>query len=349
MKVYIGFFLLWLASFGGECFGQSKDSLLFQQYLNDKHLFEEYEAEHRHFFQAKHVELSYLSWGKPGKDVFVWLPGSLLSAYDFQPFADFLTQAGYFVISVDHYGHGFTPIPGTDADFSDFAADLSALLKSLHVEKAVIGGFSRGGYLATSFYQEFPDQVKALVLEDGGSVGFRIPFLKMNPEQLKLFLQEVEPAENIKALYLGTYDSEFQVYANLYDRISAGSQFQNFGFIRSKGDKWISYQGLDTYMSTQNESNYRKLLFQTDSISRYARAIALLNPEEVFANLKVPMLILDAVATPDLFDVQSENKRLAQSFPDLITYHAFSCSNHNIHQACPEEFTKVLMQFIQTI
>src|SRR5690606_3201406 len=166
-------------------------------------------------------KLSYLSWGEPSKDVFVWLPGSLLSAYDFEPFADLLTQAGYFVISVDHYGHGFTPIPQRDVDFSDFALDLSELLKSLHIEKAIVGGLSRGGYLATNFYKEFPDQVKALVLEDGGTVSFRIPFFKMTAEDLQQRLQEVEPADDIKELFLGVYDSEFQVYANLYDKESA--------------------------------------------------------------------------------------------------------------------------------
>lgn len=349
MRVIIGFSLATLMLFCMVCVGQSKDSVLFQQYLDDKQIFDEFETEHRNFFQAKHVKLSYLSWGDPSKDVFVWLPGSLLSAYDFQPFADFLTQAGYYVISVDHYGHGFTPIPRADADFSDFSLDLSALLKHLNIEKAIIGGFSRGGYLATAFYKEFPSQVKALVLEKGGSVGFRVPFLKMTDEQLAVFLQDVEPADNIKKLYLGVYESEFQVYANLYDKESAGSQFQNFGFIRRKGDKWICYRGLDEYMHTQNGINYRQLIFQTDSVSRYARSISLLNPEKVYANLNVPMLILEAVGSPDLFDVQSENQRFAQGYPDFVTYRAFSCSNHNIHQACPQEFVTTLTQFLLTI
>jgi len=349
MKVFVGFFLVTLMLFCVVCVGQSKDSVLFQQYVADKQIFDDFEAEHRHFFQSKHVKLSYLSWGDPSKDAFVWLPGSLLSAYDFQPFADYLTQAGYFVISVDHYGHGLTPIPKSDADFSDFALDLSDLLKHLNIEKAIVGGFSRGGYLATAFYKEFPSQVKALILEDGGSVGFSIPFNKMTDEQLTTFLQDVEPGADIKKLYLGEYDSEFQVYANLYDKESAGSQFQNFGFIRRKGDKWISYHGLDDYMHTQNGINYRQLIFQTDSVSRYARSISVLSPEKVYANLNVPLLILEAVGSPDLFDMQLENQSFAQRYPDLVTYRAFSCSNHNIHQGCPQEFVATLTQFLLTI
>jgi pimeloyl-ACP methyl ester carboxylesterase len=45
-----------------------------------------------------------------------------------------------------------------------YAADLRALLDSLNVKQAVIGGLSMGGYVALAFIAQYPDRVKGLIL-----------------------------------------------------------------------------------------------------------------------------------------------------------------------------------------
>ena len=326
--------------------GQSADSILYKQYQIDKQLFRDFEAQHRGFVNAANTKLSYLSWGDSKNKAFVWLPGSLLSAYDFEPFAASLVKDGYFVISVDHYGHGLASIPEEDLNFSDFAEDLSVLLDTMEIGKAVIAGFSRGGYLATEFYKCYPERVSAVILEDGGSVAFNSAFLKMPPAQLASFLQSVSLPENIHKRYFDIYDSEFEVYRNFYDKEIGGSQFQNLGFIRSFNGKWIGYHGLNEYMYVQDSCHYSRLLFQPETVSKYAASIVLQQPKEIYQRLDVPMLILDAVGTPDLFENAIENKQLAALFPHLITYRAFDCADHNIHYICPEEFLETVKNFL---
>ena len=45
-----------------------------------------------------------------------------------------------------------------------YADDLRALLDSINVKQAVIGGLSMGGYIALAFIAQYPDRVKGLIL-----------------------------------------------------------------------------------------------------------------------------------------------------------------------------------------
>ena len=51
-------------------------------------------------------------------------------------------------------------------------SDMAAILDVLHVERAVIGGLSLGGYLSLAFNVAYPERVSALMLFDTGP-GYR--------------------------------------------------------------------------------------------------------------------------------------------------------------------------------
>jgi pimeloyl-ACP methyl ester carboxylesterase len=61
-------------------------------------------------------------------------------------------------------GHGDADRPATGYRFEDFAADLTAFLDILGIERAVIGGHSMGSYVAQRFAMEHPERVLGLVL-----------------------------------------------------------------------------------------------------------------------------------------------------------------------------------------
>ena len=150
----------------GSCKAQVKNDQQIAQFERDRTTFQLFEEKHRNKIKTRHLELTYLYWGKKNNKTFIWLPGSFLSAYDFEPFAKTLADAGYYVLSIDHYGHGLTQIPNVDLSFADFANDLYDLMNELGLESAVIGGFSRGAYMATAFYERHPTKVQKLVLEE---------------------------------------------------------------------------------------------------------------------------------------------------------------------------------------
>ena len=80
----------------------------------------------------------------------------------------------YRLITWDMRGHGQTESLPDPAQYSLAltVADIRALLGSLGVSRAVVGGLSLGGYVSLAFYLAHPEMVEALVICDSGP-GFR--------------------------------------------------------------------------------------------------------------------------------------------------------------------------------
>jgi pimeloyl-ACP methyl ester carboxylesterase len=80
----------------------------------------------------------------------------------------------YRLITWDMRGHGQTESPSNPAHYSTntTVADMRALLTSLGVSRAVVGGLSLGGYMSLAFYLGHPEMVDALIICDSGP-GYR--------------------------------------------------------------------------------------------------------------------------------------------------------------------------------
>ena len=80
----------------------------------------------------------------------------------------------YRLITWDMRGHGLTESPDDPAQYSTerTVADIRALLGSLGVSRAVVGGLSLGGYMSLAFYFAHPEMVDALIICDSGP-GYR--------------------------------------------------------------------------------------------------------------------------------------------------------------------------------
>lgn len=82
----------------------------------------------------------------------------------------------YRLITFDMRGHGQTDSPDDPSAYGEaqIVADLDALLTTLGVEQAVIGGLSLGGYMSLAYNLAHPERVKALILCDTGP-GYKNP------------------------------------------------------------------------------------------------------------------------------------------------------------------------------
>jgi pimeloyl-ACP methyl ester carboxylesterase len=97
----------------------------------------------------------------------VLLPGYMQSAADYR-------QAGYVdrlaatrrVLAVDPLGHGLSEKPHDAGPYRSpgVAADVIAVLDAAGIERAVLWGYSRGGWLACMTAIEFPQRLAALIL-----------------------------------------------------------------------------------------------------------------------------------------------------------------------------------------
>lgn len=90
--------------------------------------FTQFEKKHGGFIQTKNVKMHYLEWGNPRHTPFIWIHGSFTNAYEFADLAKELVQKGYYVIAIDYYGHGQTPIPAQDVSLYHVADDINTLM-----------------------------------------------------------------------------------------------------------------------------------------------------------------------------------------------------------------------------
>jgi pimeloyl-ACP methyl ester carboxylesterase len=74
----------------------------------------------------------------------------------------------------DMRGHGESDSPSDPTRYSEAetVADMAAILDAAHVDRAVIGGLSLGGYMSLAFHRAHPEHVRALLIIDTGP-GFK--------------------------------------------------------------------------------------------------------------------------------------------------------------------------------
>jgi pimeloyl-ACP methyl ester carboxylesterase len=74
------------------------------------------------------------------------------------------TLTGWQRIAPDLRGLGLSEVPESGYSMASYADDLIALLDQAHVGRAVVCGFSMGGYIAFELLRRYPGRVQALVL-----------------------------------------------------------------------------------------------------------------------------------------------------------------------------------------
>ncbi len=324
----------------------NEDSLLF---IKTKAEFVKYEQVHGHYIQTNNVKMHYLSWGKPTGKPLVWVHGTYSNSYEFFGFADSLVKQGYYVIAIDYYGHGFTPIPYKEVSLYSVADDIKFLLDKLKIKKAIFGGWSRGGCVATAFYDEYPDYVLGLILEDGGSVAAATTDNKLSIDSFT-----VKSKKNIDELkkYLGQeFESEFDAvkgtcgFKNIGDIFWALSAFKiNLAgkyVISPQVAELIGMSGLDEYLTVFYRPFVSNKLFGSSYIT--------LSPQIIYRNLNVPMLILDPISENDEYKVEEENAKLQKSHPNFVVHRIYKNTSHSLKSERPDEFLKDIILFLSKV
>jgi pimeloyl-ACP methyl ester carboxylesterase len=96
----------------------------------------------------------------------VLIHGFPLSARMWEPQLE-LAEQGWRIIAPQLRGFDGTPSPSSVAtSVDDYAGDIIDLLDGLHVDHAVIGGLSMGGYITFALFRLAPRYFRAMVLAD---------------------------------------------------------------------------------------------------------------------------------------------------------------------------------------
>lgn len=290
--------------------------------------------------------MHYLTWGNASGTPLIWAHGSFTNAYELLHIADSLVKAGYTVIAIDYYGHGQTPLPHHEVSLHHVADDIAELMNQRKIKKAVVGGWSRGGAVATAFYDAYPDRVLGLVLEDGGSVAMNTYYHLLGADALAKRVNEIYDQEGIDT----TYSSEFEAYKAMYDTSLHASQFDNLAWVqKTEEGRWGIGHGLFKLFNMQTREQFLDNIQKPTAVPLFAESMAVLEPKIVYRNLHVPMLILDPIGKDDIQPFERQNAALQKRHPQLIIHTIYENTGHNIHFERKAEFIEDLQKFLSTV
>lgn len=118
-------------------------------------------------FNHDGLTLSYIDTGGDSQSL-IALHAHWMEAVTYTQFAAALAP-NWRVIALDQRGHGYSD-HARSYTREDYLGDLVALFEHLEIDKAVLLGNSLGGVNAYQFAARHPERVKALVIEDIGTV-----------------------------------------------------------------------------------------------------------------------------------------------------------------------------------
>ncbi|UKN03489.1 alpha/beta hydrolase [Paracrocinitomix mangrovi] len=309
--------------------------------------YEAIESEIGYHIQTDNVKMHYISLGDSTDMPLIWIPGTGSSSWEILNFKDSLMSMGLQIISIDYYGHGQTPMPKEEKSIYHIADDIKFLMDSLQIKKAIIGGWSRGGYIASAFYDTYPESVLGLMLVDGGSANALNPRYKMNRDTLREKYKEAQIPKDL----LVTYNTKFEAFCALADTSNKVSQAWILDGLKiGLNGKW-GYTS-DVWQAVANES-VESMLNAVESPTLaplLSSSTYLMQPLIVYRNLSVPMIIIDPVSEGETWqNYTPDNSKLKAMHPELIEHRIYENTQHHAHFQRPQQFINDMKLLIEKI
>jgi pimeloyl-ACP methyl ester carboxylesterase len=260
--------------------------------------------------------------------------------------AEDLVKEGYYVIAIDYYGHGLTKIPKHEVSLYHVADDINLLMEVKKIKKAIVGGWSRGGVIATAFYDAYPNKVLGIILEDGGSVSTNTHYHQLEEQELVYRVKDIFKERMAYAMF----DSEYEAYKAYYDYTGSGTQFELLAWLtRDDNRKWSIGNGVEKLFNMSNEAQFTDNILRPTKSTLFGESMSIIEPKIVYRNLRVPILILDPISDQDTFPFKTENEKLKSLHPNLITHKIYENTGHNIHFEKSAIFVQDLGSFLKIV
>ena len=267
-----------------------------------------YFSENSHNIKVNNISVSYIDEGPIHDQTIILIHGFPLnkSMWDKQ-IEEFLHN--YRVIAYDIRGHGNSDAGDVDFSIDLFVKDLLGLMDKLKVDKAIVCGFSMGGYIALNAIENHPERFNALVLCD----------TNCSADTAEGKEKRVKTIESIKEFGLELYAEES--IKKLFAPVSFLIQLKEISLVR------------DMIMKTSNQSLFKTLH-------------ALANRKATCSKLheiKVPVHIMvgkeDEITPPDV--ALSMHEKIKGS-----TIHIIDHAGHLSNLEKPKEFNNQFIEFL---
>lgn len=249
----------------------------------------------------------------------LFLHGFTGSVLDWEFLSDKL-PSGFTPIFLDLMGHGKTDSPNNVENYnSSVQVDLlNKLIDKLNISNFIISGYSMGGRLALSYAFRFPDKIQAIVLE---SSSFGIEKQKERYERIKSDELLSEMINN----------SSLKDFIDYWMNIPL---FSTLKFLPSKKIEEIKKRKIKT--NNQNGLKNSLVGFSTGKMKNYF---------PLLFNLPTQTLLITGKLDSKFTTIAKKADRF---LPNSVLKVAQNCG-HNVHLEKPEEFLKLLNQFLLNI
>ena len=220
-------------------------------------------------------------------------------------------EAGYHALAWDARGYGLSDDYAGALDFADFAHDLARLLDHLGVAKAHLVGLSMGGRILQDFYPRYPDRVSTLVLCDTFP-GFDASFTDKQRENF-VRLRKQPLLEGKEPKDIAPVVAKTLIGPNASD---------------------AHFQRLVESMEMLHKESYIKTVEATTYYDRVAD----------LENIIAPTLLV--FGSEDKLTPVKIGERMQQAIPNA-QLEVIEGAGHLVNIECPEEFNRIVLQFLQ--
>ena len=308
-------------------------------------LFEKIEQDYRSL-RVNGIDMGYLDYGSKDGVPLIWAHGSNWTSYEILNVKDALVEAGYRVIAIDYRGHGKTQVTDYNTSLYDIADDVVALLDHLHISAAVIGGWSKGGFIAAAFYDEYSERTLALLLEDGGSWSVQQMEDERPYTKDELIKKKKRVEKNQNTHYPTRFDMFLDQVGGAVDSVSVemGANFLSHQYYNENGS-WEYH--VDRQLIHGDLTGIELRLPSRLPLMQWSQQAII--PKIVFRNLDVPMYILDPVMDNDTIPVSHQNRDLESQHPDLVVHEVYKNTGHAVHLVHPDRFIKSAKALLKRI
>jgi len=122
-------------------------------------------SEDNHKVSVNDLIVSYIDEGFTNSPTIIFIHGFPLNKLMWEKQIKQFKE-NYRVIAYDIRGHGNTDVGNDNFSIDFFVYDLIGLMDALRIEKAILCGFSMGGYIALNAIENHPERFSALLLCD---------------------------------------------------------------------------------------------------------------------------------------------------------------------------------------
>jgi 3-oxoadipate enol-lactonase len=268
-------------------------------------------AENSLTLTVNNITVSYIDEGPTNSPTIIFIHGFPLNKWMWENQIEILRE-NYRVIVYDIRGHGNTDAGNDNYSIELFVNDLLSLMDALKIKKAILCGFSMGGYIALNAIENYPERFDALLLCDTNCAA-DLPEAKE---------KRMKTIELIKEKGLDQYAEES--LKKLFAPISFSKHIKEIAIVR------------EMIMKTSRQSLYKTLH-------------ALAERTETCTNVhkvKVPVLIMvgkeDEITPPDVALVMHE--KIKGSIIHIIDH-----AGHLSNMENPKEFNNQISGFLLLI